>query len=252
MAVSALAHASARAHGVVPGPSGPIRSSSVAQPAAPMADNRTRLPLAATWYFDFISPFAYLQWRRLAREQATVRVTPRPILFVAVLNHLQQRGPAEIAHKRAFTYQFVQWQAERAGVRLRFPPAHPFNPLPALRLCLAAGSSAAAVEAIFTHIWEHGAVADSARALADVAARLGIDDVEAALQREDVKATLKANTDQALALGVFGVPMLRIEERLFWGNDATDFALDYARDPTRFAQGEMARLSDLPIAARRA
>ena len=42
--------------------------------------------------------------------------------------------------KREFTYRFVQWQAERAGVTLRFPPAHPFNPLAALRLCIAAGS----------------------------------------------------------------------------------------------------------------
>jgi 2-hydroxychromene-2-carboxylate isomerase len=205
----------------------------------------------ATWYFDFISPFAFLQWRRLARERSALRLQPRPILFAAVLNHLQQRGPAEIAHKREFTYQFVQWQAERAGVRLRFPPAHPFNPLAALRLCVAAGSSESAVEAIFAHVWERGEAGDSAQALAAVGAQLGIADVESAIAREDVKAALKANTDEALNLGVFGVPTLRIGARLFWGNDATDFALDYARDPVRFAQGEMARLSELPIAVRR-
>jgi 2-hydroxychromene-2-carboxylate isomerase len=219
---------------------------------SPSVDHRTSLPVAATWYFDFISPFAYLQWRRLALERATLTITPRPILFVAILNHLQQRGPAEIAHKREFIYQFVQWQAERAGVPLRFPPAHPFSPLPALRLCLAAGGGADAVEAIFTHLWEQGAPGDSAQALATVAAQLGIDDVDAALQREDVKAALKANTDEALACGVFGVPTLRIGERLFWGNDASDFALDYARDPARYAQGEMARLINMPVAARRA
>jgi hypothetical protein len=39
---------------------------------------------------------------------------------------------------------------------LRFPPAHPFNPLAALRLCIAAGSDARATEAIFEWIWGQG------------------------------------------------------------------------------------------------
>ena len=183
------------------------------------------------WYFDFISPFAYLQWRRLRRDHADVAINPKPVLFAAILNHVGQLGPAEIPQKRRHTYRMVLWQAREANIPLAFPPAHPFNPLPALRLCLAAPDRAAAVDAIFAQIWEHGRAADSIEALSDVAHALGIDDPAAAIARDEVKRELLANGEAALALGVFGVPTLHVRDELFWGNDATGLALAYARDP---------------------
>ncbi len=205
----------------------------------------------ARWYFDVISPFAFLQWRQLSRLRARVAITPVPILFAAVLNQHGQKGPAEIAGKREFTYRLVQWQAERAGIPMRFPPGHPFNPLHALRLCVAAGATTAAIDAIFDHLWIEGRAGDSPEALAPVATRLGIADVAAAIATTEVKDTLKRNTQEALTRGVYGVPTLAIGEDLFWGNDATDLILDWLADPGRFASGEYARLRHLPSAAER-
>lgn len=201
------------------------------------------------WYFDFISPFAYLQWRRLRRDHADVAINPKPVLFAAILNHVGQLGPAEIPQKRRHTYRIVLWQARAAGIPLHFPPAHPFNPLPALRLCLAAPDRMQAIDAIFAHIWEHGRLADSVEALADVAASLGIDD-PAAIARDEVKRELLANSEQAMALGVFGVPTLQVRDELFWGNDATDLALAYARDPATL-DAEMRRVDAIPEAVQR-
>src|SRR5688572_7819067 len=97
------------------------------------------------WYFDFISPFSYLHWQKVrALPEAP---TPVPIVFGAVLATHGQKGPAEIPGKREFTYRHVLWQARDEGVTLRFPPAHPFNSLAALRLCVAAGSTPQAVDA---------------------------------------------------------------------------------------------------------
>jgi 2-hydroxychromene-2-carboxylate isomerase len=202
------------------------------------------------WYFDFISPFAYLQWRHLRRDHADVALNPKPILFAAILDHVGQLGPAEIPQKRRHTYRIVLWQARKAGIPLVFPPAHPFNPLPALRLCLAAPDRIAAVDAIFRHVWGDGRTADSAEALADVAARLGIDDPAAAIARDEVKRELLANGEQAKALGVFGVPTLVVRYELFWGNDATDLALAYARDPDTL-DAEMRRVDEVPAAVQR-
>src|SRR5438309_545359 len=107
----------------------------------------------AQWYFDFISPFSYLQLHKVRDWSARFAITPVPIAFGAVLKHHGQLGPAEIPGKREFTYRFVQWQADHAGVPLRFPPRHPFNPLTALRLCIAAGTTWDSIQAIFGHIW---------------------------------------------------------------------------------------------------
>ena len=201
------------------------------------------------WYFDFISPFAYLQWRRLRRDHPEVALNPKPLLFAAILNHVGQLGPAEIPQKRRHTYRIVLWQARAAGIPLHFPPAHPFNPLPALRLCLAAPDRMQAIDAIFAHIWEHGRLADSVEALADVAASLGIDD-PAAIARDEVKRELLANGEEAMVLGVFGVPTLRVRDELFWGNDATELALAFARDPGTL-DAEMRRVDAIPEAVQR-
>lgn len=203
------------------------------------------MPIA--WYFDFVSMFSWLQWPAI-RELAEKReVTLRPILLGALLKQMDQRGPAEIPRKREFTYRYALWRARRDGVPLRFPPAHPFNPLPALRLCIAAGTTLDAVGSIFEWIWAHGRAADTAEALAPLAASLGIDDLHAALAAAEVKAALQANFEEAMRQQVYGVPTLAIGDELFWGSDAHAFAMDYLAHPEMFAEGEMARLGALPI-----
>lgn len=205
----------------------------------------------ATWYFDFISPFSYLQLARVHEWRARFEIAPIPVAFGAVLTHHGSVGPAETAGKREFTYRFVQWQAERSGIPLRFPPAHPFNPIAALRLCIAAGATWAAVEAIFAHTWRDGRAAATAAELAPVAQALGIDDVERAIGADAVKAQLRANTDAAIAAGVFGVPTLRIGAELFWGNDASAMVDDWLADPQRFSGPEYDRLARMPIGVER-
>jgi 2-hydroxychromene-2-carboxylate isomerase len=210
---------------------------------------RTRMK--ADWYFDFISPFSYLQLGDIARLRQRIEITPVPIVLGAVLRHHGQLGPAEIPGKREFTYRHVQWTAERKGATLRFPPAHPFNPLAALRLAIAAGTTWDAIGAIFAHIWQHGRAGDDASSLAEVARALGIEDVAAAIAHDDVKTALRANTEAALAAGVFGVPTLGIGGELFWGHDATPMIEDWLDAPDRFSKGEYGRLSSLPRAMER-
>lgn len=199
------------------------------------------------WYFDFISPFSYLHWQKV--KALPEAVVPVPIVFGAVLAACGQKGPAEIPGKREFTYRHVLWQARAEGVALRFPPAHPFNPLAALRLCVAAGSSTTAVDALFDWIWKDGNAGDCLEALAPVAAALGV--APAIAGGEAAKATLRANTEAAIAAGVYGVPTLGFGGQLFWGNDAHAFAVAALRDPDLLADGEMQRVGTLPVGVQR-
>jgi 2-hydroxychromene-2-carboxylate isomerase len=203
------------------------------------------------WYFDFISPFAYLQWPevRALSERQPLRL--RPILLAGLLDLHGHKGPAEIAQKRRFTYRHVWWRARQRGRPLSFPPAHPFNPLAALRLCIAAGNTPDVVEAIFDWIWAEGRAGDSIAALAPLAARLGVEDPAAAIAAPAVKSALRENFDAAVAAGVFGVPTLAIGDALFWGEDATDFALSCLEDPALLQDPELQRLDALPQAATR-
>jgi 2-hydroxychromene-2-carboxylate isomerase len=116
----------------------------------------------ADWYFDFISPFSYLQLEAFDRLPPGVEVTFRPVLFAALLGHWGHKGPAEIPEKRRFTYRFAQWRAERDGIPMIFPSAHPFNPIKALRLAMAAGNRIEPIQTIFRHIWREGKSIDVA------------------------------------------------------------------------------------------
>ena len=204
---------------------------------------------APRWYFDFISPFAYLQWRKVKTLLDEREVELVPVVLAAVLAAHGQKGPAEIAGKREFTYRHVLWQARQEGVALHFPPAHPFNPIAALRLCIAAGSTPQAVDAIFSWIWARGEAGDSVAALLPVAASLGID--TATTNDDATKLALRANTDAALAAGVYGVPTLAFDGQLFWGNDSHDFALAALHDPAVMDDAEMQRLTALPVGVSR-
>jgi len=203
------------------------------------------------WYFDFVSPFSYLHWQKMRPLVESGRVEAVPIVFGAVLNALGIRGPAEIPRKREFIYRQALWQARREGVPLVFPPTHPFNPLAALRLCVAAGGTPASIDAIFAAIWREGRIADSATALADVAAALGIDDAATAIADPAVKDRLRANTDAALAAGVFGVPTLAVDGDLFWGNDSHDLMLAVLDDPGLLRKGPLAGVGAIPVGIER-
>jgi 2-hydroxychromene-2-carboxylate isomerase len=200
----------------------------------------------ADWYFDFISPFAYLQSERLPSLRPQLAIRYRPVLFAGLLDAHAHKGPAEIASKRAFTYRFVVWQARRLDVPLKFPPEHPFNPLSLLRLAIACDCRADAVQRIFRFVWRDGRLPDLPIEWAEMTHDLGVPDAQARIADPDVKAALRRNTDEAIARGVFGVPTLAIGNELFWGADATDMARDYVAAGCRYTDPEYARVAALP------
>jgi 2-hydroxychromene-2-carboxylate isomerase len=203
------------------------------------------------WYFDFISPYSYLQCERMPPWPAGTTLVPKPILFAALLNHWGQKGPAEIPVKRVFTYRQVQWLAERDGIPFRFPPRHPFNPISVLRLAIAAGSGMEAIRTIFRFVWAEGGEADTPAGFQEIARRLGMPDAQARIADPEVKARLRKNGEDAIAAGVFGVPSLVIDDLVFWGNDATQMALDALANPDRFHTDEMRRVESLPVGVSR-
>jgi 2-hydroxychromene-2-carboxylate isomerase len=204
----------------------------------------------AQWYFDFISPYAYLQLLRLPELSKHCELELRPILLAAVLNHWGQLGPAEIAPKRAFTYSQVRWLARRRKVALRIPEAHPFNPLQLLRLAIYLGGDHAVVRRLFEFVWRDGFIPENEAAWSGLLSELGAADAAAAIARDEIKQALKVNTDAAIAASVFGVPTLIVDGRLFWGNDATEMACDFLQDPSDFA-ADAELIANLPVAAQR-
>jgi 2-hydroxychromene-2-carboxylate isomerase len=215
-----------------------------------------------TFYFDFISPYAYLAFEKLpeALMGHSYSVTYKPILFAALLKHHGQLGPAEIAPKRDWTYRQALWLARSQGVALQLPTAHPFNPLGLLRLAVACGSIDGAspqeigapnryvVEALFRHAWQGGADAADADRLAAITAKLS---PSQDANGDAAKAQLKANTAEAIARGVFGVPAFAVDDKNFWGFDALPMLRDYLNEDAWFDGGDWDAASQIRVGAMR-
>jgi 2-hydroxychromene-2-carboxylate isomerase len=205
--------------------------------------------MKAAWYFDFVSPYAYLQAEQLGALPVGIELDLKPVLFAALLDHWGQLGPAEIAPKRTFTYRHVQWLADRAGIAFNAPRAHPFNPLRLLRLATALGGDLPIVQHIFRFVWRDGRLPEDDDDFEALATRLGT--TRERIEAPGVKAALRRNGEEAIAAGVFGVPTFVADGYLMWGLNAGDMLLDYQRDPALFSSAAMRRVASLPELAHR-
>ena len=193
------------------------------------------------FYLDFLSPYAYLAFEKLpeALQGISHQVVYKPVLLGALLRQHGQRGPAEIPGKREWTYRQVLWLAQHRGVALQMPAQHPFSPLPLLRLALACGAGPQpnryVCETLFRHVWQGGADANDPVRLAALTQALAPQRDPAG---EAVKAALRAQTEAAIAAGVFGVPTLVVDGRLFWGLDALPMLRDYLDGHAWFDGGD--------------
>ncbi len=197
------------------------------------------------WYFDFISPFAYLALRKVERLSTRFQICYHPVLFAGLLEHWGNKGPAEIDPKRVWTYRWCTWKAASERIPFRFPAAHPFNPLPYLRLAIAADNEPTAVRAIFEGLWNTGADPADEHVLLEMIGNLGIE--PASLGSASVKEQLRRNTAEAAEQGIFGVPTLAIDGEIFWGLDGMDFAQACLDDDALLTNDEMIRVSRLPV-----
>jgi 2-hydroxychromene-2-carboxylate isomerase len=198
-----------------------------------------------TFYLDFISPYAYLAFEALpeALKGLNYSVAYKPLLFAGLLKHHGQLGPAEVAPKRDWTYRQVLWLAHRHGIPMQMPAAHPFNPLPLLRLAVACGANRYVCETVFRHVWRGGADAADAKRFEELHALL---QPPRDIAAEEVKAQLKAHTDEAIARGVFGVPTYAVDDKLFWGFDALAMLRAYLEGDAWFASGDWESAHALP------
>lgn len=216
----------------------------------------TKTPLV-TFYFDPVSPYAWLAANALARvEAAGAQITFQPVLFAALLNAHGNIGPAEVPAKRAYIFRDVMREAARAGLGFKGPPGHPFNPLQALRMCLALtrqDERRRFALAVMNACWERGEDISDAAVLLQVAAGCGLSGpaLQAASQQPAVKAQLASETEKAIGDGVFGVPTLRVDNELFWGADRIDALIRHLQGQRIDERGLADFLAQAPLTERK-
>lgn len=200
------------------------------------------------WYFDFISPFSYLQ-SELLHTLPDVQITFKPVLLAALLNHWDNKGPAEIPPKRQWTFEHCVWLAHKHDIPMRLPACHPFNPLPLLRLCIALGSTPEVVHRLFRYVWREGRLPTEADNWDALLKELRVD--TEMLDSPAVKQQLRTHGEQAIAARVFGVPTAVVNDKCFWGLDAADMLAAYLNGAPFFQSELLKQAQNLPQGVQR-
>lgn len=180
------------------------------------------------FYFDYISPYAYLAWTQIhalaTRHGRTVE--PVPVLFAALLDANGQRGPAEIPRKRIYIFKDTLRTAHLLGVPLGGPKTHPFNPLLALRvssLPMDPEVRRRLIDKLYAAVWSGAREGIyEPEVVSRIATEVGLDGPRTLSEAatDEAKARVRAQTDELLALGGFGVPSIIVDGELFWGLDS--------------------------------
>jgi 2-hydroxychromene-2-carboxylate isomerase len=178
------------------------------------------------FYFDYLSTNAYVAWTQLPKlaSRFGVAVEPVPVLFAGLLEAHGQLGPAEVRPKAIWMAKNNLRKAALLGIPLEPPRHHPWNPLLSLRVSsleLPAEQRSNLIDALFRAVWVRGLHVSEPAVVASVADELGLPGSALVEQagRPESKARLRAQTDEAIAAGVFGVPAMRVGGELFWGYD---------------------------------
>lgn len=183
------------------------------------------------FYFEFASPYGYFASLRIDTIAAAHEreVTWRPIMLGAALK-LTGGGPnMNLPLKGPYLLHDAPRFARLLDVPFTLPPVMPMNSLAASRAYwwlheqdpdMAKGFA----ECVYHCHWGEGRDLSTPEQVAEVGATLGIDPAEltAAVQKPEVKARLKAETDRSIERGVFGSPFIFIDGEPFWGADRLD------------------------------
>jgi 2-hydroxychromene-2-carboxylate isomerase len=192
------------------------------------------------FWFDFASTYSYPAMMRIgaAAEAAGVAARLRPFLLGPIFKAQGwTTSPFSLyAAKGANMWRDLERLCGDLGVPFRRPEPFPQNSLLAARVALAGlaeGWGDDFCRAVFRAEFAEGRNIGEAAVLADVLTQLR-GDPQAALagaQSDLIKAKLRAETEEAQALGIFGAPsFVTADGELFWGNDRLERALRWARD----------------------
>ena len=190
------------------------------------------------FFFDVGSPTAYLAWTQLPTlcREAGAELRLRPMLLGGVFQATGNVSPVTVVPKGRYMNVDIARHARRYGVPLAINPHFPINTLTLMRA--AAGVQLRQPErldaylgAVFHAMWIEPRNLNDPGEVARVWQAAGFDPAATLALASDaeVKAALRATTDEAVERGVFGAPTMFVGDEMFFGQDRLDFVREALR-----------------------
>ena len=187
------------------------------------------------FYFDFVSPYSFLAHKeiKLIEKKKIIKVRYKPILLGGLHNLHGIKAPAFIPAKAKHMIRDCKLIAEQNKIKFKFNSYFPIRSLNLMRGVLVAEEDnfkSYYIESIFNAIWQDGLNMNDESIIQKVLKNLNINPKTFILRStsSSIKDSLKKRTEEAYEKGVFGAPTFVSNNKVFWGQDRIQFAINEA------------------------
>ena len=187
------------------------------------------------FYFDFASPYTFLAHKgiRKIEKENSIKVKYMPVLLGALLKLTGVKANIDVPIKGKYMIKDCKLWAEKYNIEFKFNNYFPIITLNLMRCALVAenkGFSQIFINKVFDAIWKDGLNLNDNSILEKLLKNIDINPKNFLIEAIDlkIKNELKKRTDEAYKKGVFGTPSFIVNNKIFWGQDRLQFALNEA------------------------
>ena len=185
------------------------------------------------FYFDFVSPYSFLAHKEISKieKKNSVKIRYKPILLGGLHNLHGIKAPAFIPAKARHMIRDCKLIAEKNKIKFKFNSYFPIRSLNLMRGVLVAEEDnfkSFYIDSIFNAIWQDGLNMNDENIIQKILKNLNVNPKTFLLRiaSASIKESLKKRTNEAYEKGIFGAPSFVSNNKIFWGQDRIEFALN--------------------------
>ena len=185
------------------------------------------------FYFDFVSPYSFLAHKEISKieKKNSVKIRYKPILLGGLHNLHGIKAPAFIPAKAKHMIRDCKLIAEKNKIKFKFNSYFPIRSLNLMRGVLVAEEDnfkSYYIDSIFNAIWQDGLNMNDENIIQKILKNLNVNPKTFLLRvaSASIKESLKKRTTEAYEKGIFGAPSFVSNNKIFWGQDRIEFALN--------------------------
>jgi len=181
------------------------------------------------FYFDIISPYAYIAYKKILKIN-NVDFKLKPILLGGLHNLAGITAPAFNKYKMKNMQNDCELVAKKNNISFKWNSKFPINSLSIMRgyLCVDVSKKEQYLNSFFEAYWKEDQDLSNEDNIKQLLKKLKIDDNDFfnSINKQDIKDKLKQLTQEAFEKEVFGAPTFIVNNKIFWGQDRLEYALD--------------------------
>ena len=181
------------------------------------------------FYFDIISPYAYIAYKKILKIK-NINFKPKPIFLGGLHNLVGITAPAFNKFKMKNMQNDCELVAKKNNISFKWNSKFPINSLNIMRgyLCVENSKKEEYLNSFFEAYWKEDQDLSGEESIKYLLKKLKIDenDFFNLISNQDTKDKLKQLTQEAFEKEVFGAPTFIVNNKIFWGQDRLEYALE--------------------------